>query len=382
MSSAALRVPVEALEAHAYEIPTATDEESDGTLVWDSTSVVVVQVHAGEHVGLGYSYCDPAAVAVIEGTLAELAVGSDPLMPGRCWAQMQREIRQLGHAGIAAMALSAVDVALWDLKARLLGVCLADALPRSRESVPIYGSGGFTNYDERQLREQAEGWARQGLSRVKIKVGREKDADLERLETVRVAVGEGVELMVDGNGAYELPEALLWARRFARRDVRWFEEPLSSQDLDGLARLRRRAPEGLAIAAGEYGWNLIDAQRMLDAGAVDILQADVTRCGGVTGMLAMDALCGGRQIPFSAHCAPAISAHVCCAMQSALHIEYFFDHVRIESMLFDGVLDPERGALRPDRSRPGLGLELKAAEAERYRRPAMLPTSRPITTTT
>ncbi len=361
-----LDVAIESVQAHAYEIPTATDEESDGTLVWDSTSVVVVQARAGEHVGLGYTYCDPAAVKVIEGTLAELVLGADPLTPGRCFSEMQVQIRQLGHAGIAAMAVSALDIALWDLKARLLGVCLADALPRFRESVPIYGSGGFTSYDERQLREQAEGWAAQGMGSVKIKVGRDKDADLDRLEIVRAAVGEHVELMVDGNGAYERPQALLWAQRFASRGVRWFEEPLSSQDLAGLAQLRRRAPAGLAIAAGEYGWSLFDAQRMLDARAVDVLQADVTRCGGVTNVLRVEALCRGRQIPFSAHCAPAVSAHVCCAMESVRHIEYFFDHSRIEGMLFEGTLDPAGGSLTPDRSRPGLGLELKREQAERY----------------
>jgi L-alanine-DL-glutamate epimerase-like enolase superfamily enzyme len=148
--------------------------------------------------------------------------------------------------------------------------------------------------------------------------------------------------------------------------VTYFEEPLSSQDLDGLAELRRRAPAGLAIAAGEYGWNLPYFHEMLEAGAVHILQADVTRCGGITNMLRVDGLCKGRNMPFSAHCAPAISAHACCAMESVIHIEYFFDHYRIESMLFDGTLDPSEGLLTPDRSRPGLGLELKRDEASRY----------------
>jgi L-alanine-DL-glutamate epimerase-like enolase superfamily enzyme len=149
--------------------------------------------------------------------------------------------------------------------------------------------------------------------------------------------------------------------------VSYFEEPLSSQDLEGLGELRRRAPSGLAIAAGEYGWNFPYFERMLDAGAVHILQADVTRCGGITNMLRVDGLCKARNLPFSAHCAPAISAHACCAMESVLHIEYFFDHYRIEGMLFEGALDPSDGVLTPDRSRSGLGLELKREEAERYR---------------
>jgi L-alanine-DL-glutamate epimerase-like enolase superfamily enzyme len=357
---------IDSVTATAYTIPTETGEESDGTLVWDSTTVVVVEVGAEGRTGIGYTYCDPAAGRVVEAKLADILVGADPLMPERAWAQMQVQARQLGHAGIAAMAISAVDVALWDLKARLLDVCLADALPRFHERVAIYGSGGFTNYTDEQLREQASQWMRWGADRVKIKVGREKERDPGRVELVRSVVGPNVEVMVDGNGAYTPPEALLWAERFAEQGVRYFEEPCSSEDLGGLAEVRRRAPAGMAIAAGEYGWNLPYFQRMLDAGAVHILQADVTRCGGITNLLRVDGLCQARNLPFSAHCAPAISAHACCAMETVLHIEYFFDHYRIESLLFEGTLSPQGGALEPDRSRPGLGLELKREEAARY----------------
>jgi L-alanine-DL-glutamate epimerase-like enolase superfamily enzyme len=357
---------IDNVEVSAYQIPTATEEESDGTLVWDSTSVVVVQLACGEHTGVGYTYCHPAAGQVIESKLAGLLTEADPLMPQEAWARMQVQARQLGHAGVTAMAISAVDVALWDLKAKLLGVCLADALPRYRETVPIYGSGGFCNYTDGQLREQVSEWSEAGFSSMKIKVGRDKLRDPARVEIVREVAGPEVELMVDGNGAYEPQEALQWADCFSRQGVTYFEEPLSSQDLEGLAEVRRRAPAGLAIAAGEYGWNLPYFQRMLDAGAVHLLQADVTRCGGITNMLRVDGLCKARNLPFSAHCAPAISAHACCGMETVVHIEYFFDHYRIESLLFDGTLDPNRGLLTPDRSRPGLGIELKEGDARRY----------------
>jgi L-alanine-DL-glutamate epimerase-like enolase superfamily enzyme len=248
----------------------------------------------------------------------------------------------------------------------VLEVCLVDALPRFRESVPIYGSGGFTNYTTKQLQDQARSWIDAGLRSVKIKVGTDKPADPGRGATVRAVTGPNVELMVDGNGAYTPQEALLWARRFSEQGVTYFEEPVSSQDLAGLAEVRRRAPAGMAIAAGEYGWNLPYFQAMLDAGAVHILQADVTRCGGITNLLRIDGLCKARNLPFSAHCAPAVSAHACCTMESVIHIEYFFDHYRIERMLFDGTLEPDRGVLTPDRDRTGLGLELRHAQAKRY----------------
>jgi L-alanine-DL-glutamate epimerase-like enolase superfamily enzyme len=264
------------------------------------------------------------------------------------------------------MAISAVDVALWDLKARLLGLCLADALPRFHESVPVYGSGGFTSYTDEQLREQVAGWVRERFPRVKIKVGRDKSSDPHRVDVVRSVTGRDVEVMVDGNGAYTPQEALLWASRFSEQGVTYFEEPVSSEDLHGLAAVRASAPAGLAIAAGEYGWDLPYFGRMLEAEAVHILQADVTRCGGITNMLRVDGLCKARCMPFSAHCAPAISAHACCAMETLVHLEYFYDHYRIEGMLFEGTLEPVNGSLSPDRERPGLGLRLRDEVAERY----------------
>jgi L-alanine-DL-glutamate epimerase-like enolase superfamily enzyme len=358
---------IDAVDVSAYEIPTATDQESDGTLVWDSTTIVVVELQCGGHTGLGYTYGHPSVGSVVESKLAGALEEADPLMPQRAWAEMQMQARQLGHAGIAAMAISAVDVALWDLKAKLLGVCLADLLPRYRDSVPIYASGGFCNYSPDELREQVQGWIDDGFRSVKIKVGRDAKADPERVGLVRSVAGPDAEVMVDANGANNPQDAVLWARRYREEfGVSYFEEPVSSQDLRGLAYVREHAPAGLAVAAGEYGWNLPYFQQMLDSDAVHILQADVTRCGGITNMLRVDGLCKARNLPFSAHCAPAISAHVCCGMESVVHIEYFFDHYRIESLLFDGTLDPEAGLLTPDRSRAGLGLELKRADARRY----------------
>jgi L-alanine-DL-glutamate epimerase-like enolase superfamily enzyme len=357
---------VERVKVSCYRVPTATEQESDGTLEWDSTSVVVVHVSGAGQTGLGYTYCDPPAAGVIADKLAGVLEGADALAPQEAWGRMQVQARQLGHGGIAAMAISACDIALWDLKARLLGVCLADALPRWRENVAVYGSGGFCNYSSEQLEQQVGRWVEQGCESVKIKVGRDFEQDLERVRLVRESAGPQRDVMVDANGANSVRGALLAAERYAELGVCYFEEPVSSQDLRGMARVREHAPSGLSIAAGEYAWNLIDLQRMLDAGAVDILQGDVTRCGGITNLLRADALCKAAQVPFSAHCAPAVSAHGCCALETVIHIEYFFDHERIERILFDGTLDPHGGLLTPDRSRPGLGLELKRADAERY----------------
>jgi L-alanine-DL-glutamate epimerase-like enolase superfamily enzyme len=252
------------------------------------------------------------------------------------------------------------------LKARLLGLPLVRLLGAVRESVPVYGSGGFTSYSVGQLREQLGGWVAEGISRVKMKTGRDPGADLERVRAAREAIGPAAELFVDANGALTRKQALAFAEAFAELGVTWFEEPVSSDDLDGLRLLRDRAPAGMAIAAGEYGYDLFYFRRMLEAGAVDVLQADATRCGGITDFLRVGALCEAAPVPLSAHTAPSLHAHPCCALTPAVHVEYFHDHARIERMLFDGALQPVRGELHPDLSRPGLGLELKRTDAERF----------------
>jgi L-alanine-DL-glutamate epimerase-like enolase superfamily enzyme len=354
---------VDRIEVSAFTVPTDSPE-SDGTLRWDSTTMVLVEVAGGGERGLGYTYGDVSVGTFIESKLATEVEGADAMSPPVTWARMQHAIRNAGRPGVGAMAVSAVDVALWDLKARLLGVPLADALPRFHPEVPVYGSGGFTSYSDERLAEQLGGWAEGGIPRVKMKVGRVPRRDPERTRVAREAIGENVELLVDANGAYARKQALYWAEAFAEDGITYLEEPVTSEDHEGLRLLRDRGPGGLAIAAGEYEWTLAGLADL--AGCVDILQADVTRCGGITNLLRVDGICKGRQIPFSAHCAPAVSAHACCALESLLHLEYFHDHVRVEAMLFDGVLGPDEGYLRPDRERPGLGLELKRADAERY----------------
>ncbi len=363
--AAAGKVEVNDLEVAAYTIPT-DEPESDGTLEWDSTTIVVVEISAGGETGLGYTYGETAVADLISSKLAGVVSGADAMSPPAAWARMQAAIRNAGQAGIGAMAVSAVDVALWDLKAKLLGLALADALPRFHDSVPIYGSGGFTSYTDARLAEQLSSWVQEGIPRVKIKVGREPERDPQRLRAAREAIGENTELMVDANGAFDRKSALAWAQRYASEfGVAYFEEPVSSEDREGLRLLRDRGPAGLEIAAGEYEWGLRGLHEL--SACVDVLQADVTRCGGVTNLLRVDGIAQAAQLPFSAHCAPAISAHACCAMQSLRHLEYFHDHVRIERMLFDGSLAAQDGRLTPDPERPGLGLELKRSEAEAYR---------------
>jgi L-alanine-DL-glutamate epimerase-like enolase superfamily enzyme len=357
---------VERVTVSAYTIPT-DQPEADGTFDWDHTTLVVVEVDGGGARGLGYTYGDAAAATLVRGSLAGVVHGKSTMDVQGAWIAMVHAVRNSGRPGIASHAIAAVDVALWDLKAHLLDLPLATLLGAARPAIEVYGSGGFTSYSVAALQKQLAGWTAAGISRVKMKIGRNAEADIGRIAAAREAIGDAAELFVDANGAYSRKQALDVAERIEPSRVCWFEEPVSSDDLEGLRLLRDRAPAPIEIAAGEYGYDAAYFRRMLEAGAVDVLQADATRCGGITGFLQAAALADAFGIPLSAHTAPSLHLAPCCAINRVRHIEYFHDHVRIEQMLLDGAARPRAdGCLYPDRSRPGLGLELKRSGASRF----------------
>ncbi len=361
----ASRVPIEEVTAESYVVATE-GPEADGTLQWSSTTLVLARVRAGGREGIGYTYSSQAIEALIRGLLKHAIEHLDALDVSRCWLAMQHVIRNLGREGLVATAISAVDIALWDLKARLLELPLASLLGQQRQRLPIYGSGGFTNYSDEQLSGQLAGWVeRDGTQWVKMKVGSDAARDPQRVRLARRAIGNAG-LFVDANGAYEARQALNLADAFAESEVRWFEEPVSSDDLKGLHFIRAHVLPSMEIAAGEYGYTLDYFRRLLESGAVDVLQADVTRCGGITGLLQIAALCDAYHIDLSTHCAPAAHRHVACSISRLRHLEWFHDHVRIEQLFFDGAPRPNGGTIEADLSRPGLGLILKP-EAAAYR---------------
>jgi L-alanine-DL-glutamate epimerase-like enolase superfamily enzyme len=361
---------ITSLDTAVYVVPTDAPE-ADGTLAWDKTTMVLVTARAGSVQGTGWSYASAAAGTVVGELLADQVIGRDAFDIAGTAEAMARQVRNAGRPGIAAMAISATDIALWDLKARLVGVPLSALLGRVHDDVPVYGSGGFTSYSDDRTREQLSGWVdKQRIPRVKIKIGEswgtDERRDLARVQLAREVIGPDAELYVDANGGYTTGQAIRVGAQLAACGVTWFEEPVSSQDLAGLAAVRHQVlPD---VAAGEYSWSLADSAALIGAGAVDCLQLDVTRCGGVTEFLRGAALAAAHNLQVSGHCAPNLHAHVAAAVPNLRHLEYFHDHQRIEQLLFDGTLDPDGGALRPDADRPGHGMTLRLHDAERYRR--------------
>ena len=357
-------VPIDRVTVSAYKIPTDRSPESDGTAVWNATTLVLVEIEAGGKRGTGWTYENAAAGALIQAELADLVRGENALDTRTVWIKLTSAVRNTGRSGLASYAIAALDIALWDLRAHIYGVALCDLMGLVRADVPIYGSGGFTSYDIPTLREQLGGWAEAGLRAVKMKVGRDHAHDPARVAAARDAIGRDCRLFVDGNGGYDVADAIAMARRFAEFDVTWFEQPVDHNDLAGTRRVREHAPPGMAISSGEYITDTARAAPVADA--VDVLQADASRCGGYTGFLAIDGFCEVLRKPLSSHCGPMLHLHVAAAALRLRHMEYFHDHVRIEKLLFDGFIEPVDGMLRPDRSRPGHGLAFRHADAERY----------------
>lgn len=349
---------IRGLTARAYTVPTDAPE-ADGTLAWSSTTAVVVTVDSDTASGVGWTYAPPSCADVVTDLFTDVVAEADAMSVAASWQAMVWALRNSTRPGLAGYALSAVDVALWDLKARLLDLPLADLLGRARSAVPIYGSGGFTTYSDDRLGQQLRGWTvDDDIRRVKIKIGEDRgrrlDRDRERIRFARGVIGPDVDLYVDANGAYSAKQAIRLMRDVADAQVTWFEEPVSSDDLAGLRRVRRHADAD--VTAGEYGGDLTYFRRMCAADAVDCLQADATRCGGYTEWLRVAAVAAAHHLDVSAHCAPHLHAPVAAAIPNLRHVEWFHDHVRVERLLFDGTLDPRDGAVRPDPDRVGHGL--------------------------
>jgi L-alanine-DL-glutamate epimerase-like enolase superfamily enzyme len=362
-------MPIERVDVSVYTIPTE-EPETDGTFAWDSTTVVVAEPEAEGTIGLGFTYGPRACGTVVRDILEGVVTGRDPMDVAGAWTAMVNAVRNAGRRGIASMAIAAVDSALWDLKGRLLGRSVGSLLGTAREEVPVYGSGGFTSASDERLIEQLGEWVHeQGIPRVKMKVGTawgtREDRDLHRVSIARKAIGPDAELFVDANGGYGRKQAIRMARAFASEGVTWFEEPVSSDDLEGLREIRDLID--LDVAAGEYGYDLVYFERMASAGAVDVLQADVSRCAGITEWLRVAAVAAAHGFQISGHCAQSLHVHPAASIPNLRHLEHFHDHARVDRLLFEGVLDPTGGSLHPDLSRPGLGLDLRRADAERYK---------------
>lgn len=354
---------MEKIKIAAYEIP-CDSPESDGTFSWKTTTLILVTLQSENKTGLGFSYGHEASLDIIKKTLSPFLETAFHWEFPLTYNRMLHSLRNIGKSGITAHAIAAVDIALWDLKAKILEIPLCQLWGMVRKEVPVYGSGGFTSYSAEDTDSQFKKWKEKGIKKFKMKVGRDPSQDLNRVKHARNALDDSDELFVDANGAYSRKQALDFAQKFREYGVTWFEEPVSSDDLEGLHLMRNHA--ALNIAAGEYGYDIFYFKNMLQHQAVDVLQADATRCGGYTGFFQVGTLSQAFNIPLSSHTAPSIHLHACLSHSNVCHMEFFHDHVRIEETYFDGFPKLENGCLRPHLDRLGHGLELKEKDIHKY----------------
>ena len=359
------KIPITKCKAFALTIPTEATE-SDGTLEWNSTTLALVQICADGIWGLGYTYCQHGVVPLIENLLQAHVAGQNILELPRIWGNLTTAVRNNGRQGFSAMAISAIDNALWDLKAKILKISMTDLLGRCREQVEVYGSGGFTSQTLPELQQQMQSWKSQGIRYFKMKVGTHPDQDARRVHFVRECIGPDNTLMVDANEAYDSVLALKLAEEFAKDQVSWFEQPVRATDLNAMHELRQRLPIGMRLTSGEYIYELAQVKNLLRMRSTDVIQLDVTRCQGVSGFLKAAAVCEAFDVSISSHCALALHVALGCALPGMLQLEYFYDHARIENLIFDGVPQVQNGFLKANSSALGFGLTLKADEIKRW----------------
>ncbi len=318
--------------------------------------------------GLGVGQASPGVREVISNALRPLLIDADPMDIRQLWDDMFWLSRQFGSGGIGALAISAVDIGLWDLKAKALGLPLYKLIGAVRDSVPVYGSGGGTHLTKDELVAEAAGYVERGIPRVKIKVGKDfgraEKEDIERVTAVRDAVGYDVALYVDANSAYHPKQAIYLAKEFEQSQVGWFEEPVLTEDVEGLARIV--GATSIQIATGEQEYSVHGFRGLLSAAAVDIVQPDVFRVGGVTAWLRIAELAETFNRPVAPHLAPLVHLHLACTIPNLKSLEYRDIDMEADRGWYHDVPQLNGGTWSPFPDRLGLGLELDPYAVERW----------------
>ena len=318
--------------------------------------------------GLGVGEASPGARGVVESGLRDLLLDRDPFDIERLWSDMFWRARRFGRAGIGLHALSAVDIGLWDLKAKALGLPLYKLLGPFTDTVPVYGSGGWANLNTADLTANMTAFVEQGVKRVKMKVGkdfgRSEREDIERVAAVREAVGDNVALYIDANSAYYPKQAIYMAEEFARYQVGWFEEPVLADDVDGLAEVRRAIP--IPVATGENEYTKHGFRQLITGGGVDIVQPDVGHVGGVTEWMKVAQLAHAFNLPVAPHAMEVVHLHLACATPNLKVVESLDIEAQTDRVWYTEVPQQEDGMLSPFPDKPGLGLELDPYAVEKW----------------
>jgi len=327
--------------------------------------LVEVETDAG-HTGVatGQSPMRPFIHQVLEGAL----IGADPFETEKIWNDMFWRVRGSGRKGVAFQAISAVDNAVWDIKAKALGLPLHRLLGSMHARVPVYGSGGWTNWSTGDLVRQQLAWVERGFKAVKVKVGRDfgrdEAADVRRVAAVRKAVGDDVTLYIDANNGYYAKQAIRLAEEYKRLGVAWFEEPVLADDIPGLARVA--AQTTIPVATGEHEYTKFGFRDLMTAGAADIVQADIAQLGGVTEFMKVAHMSEAFNLPLAPHAWCLLHLHAAMAVPNLMVLEWLDLEEQGIACFFADAATPRDGYIEPD-DRPGNGLVIDPHAVEKFR---------------
>jgi L-alanine-DL-glutamate epimerase-like enolase superfamily enzyme len=300
--------------------------------------------------------------ALIEGSLKPQAIGEDPLNSERIWEKMYWASLQHGRRGAAISALSAIDTAVWDLKGKILKQPVHRILGGHRDKVASYGSGVDLNYTREELVREMNDYVNTGFRMVKMKVG-QKDLleDLERVKLVRKAIGPDVDLALDVNNGWSFGTAARMARKREEYDIYWREELILADEMDNLVKLARET--SIPIAVGENHYTKWEFKELMERGAVEIVQADILKCGGVTEFIKIAAMADAHGLPVCPHHTEYIDAALVASVPNGLFHEYIHEFFQPIGQILIDPISPNNGEISPS-SKPGFGIELNEAAIE------------------
>ena len=358
---------IEAVRTDSYRVPLehVLSDSTHGDI--PHFELVTVRVRDAEGAeGMGYTYAvnsgGAAFAALIEGYLGPLLIGRDADETERLWQDMWWKLHYSGRGGHATSAISAVDIALWDLRARRVGLPLWRSLGGYDPKVPVYAGGIDLDFTIEALLEQADRFQAEGFRAIKMKAGRPSlSQDVERVRRMREHLGDEFPLMVDANMKWSADQAIRAAHAFEPFNLLWLEEPTIPDDVAGHVRVVRegRTP----VASGENIHTLYEFSTLMAAGGLTYPEPDVTNCGGVTIFRKIGALAEAHNLPLTSHGAHDITVHLLAAAPNRTYMEvhgFSMDRFLAEPMpVVDGFTTaPER---------PGHGIELDWAALEPHR---------------
>ncbi|MBC7234637.1 MAG: mandelate racemase/muconate lactonizing enzyme family protein [Chloroflexi bacterium] len=360
---------IEKIRSDYYRIPlpVALSDSTHGTMTHFELVIVRLECDSG-HEGLGYTYTvgsgGAAIQSLIERDLAPLLEGADPRRIEELWERMWWRLHYVGRGGLTSFAISACDIALWDLRGVQAGEPWWRLLGGSRDRVPAYAGGIDLFFSIDELCAQAEGFLAKGFRAIKSKVGRERLAeDVTRIAAVRETIGPDMPLMVDANMRWSVEQAIRAARALAPYDITWLEEPTIPDDIAGHARIAREG--GLPLATGENLHTLYEFRHMIAYGAIAFPEPDVANIGGVTAWLKVAHLAQAHNLPVTSHGVHDLHVHLLAAVPNASYLEAH--GFGLEAFIEAPLRIEEGMALAPNRPGHGVAFDWAALEPHRVK---------------